>query len=394
MPRSCLIAPRAAASPRSSSVRSLAALLCRAIAAGGPDGPPSRWAGPIATPAAAAIAAQHGAGGGWLDGCVAGGAIGTGGRPQMRERLEPRRRGRRRTRSRPAPRAPRSTSDACGPLAETTSRVAGRAPSATTLVRLVARTGAPSMPDLATRTSASKPRTVSTNRAAGRACRPIALRTVSSAVASAANSPSSAPGAAPAAAGASAIWAAFIARAPRASRGDLLQRCAAAGGHRSGHGALDQGPALSRTGPMARLEQLDGELGAHQRAAQIHEDQHPVGRHGPVDRGPHPVGVGPEHGGVGVLDPAGRLERQLLARHLPGQRNDAVGQRLAVGDDDDADHGLAVLRGALSRRRGRARRRGAGSRSGAPRGAGWRRRSASGRSRESQTTLEAPEAAT
>jgi hypothetical protein len=83
-------------------------------------------------------------------------------------------------------------------------------------------------------------------------------------------------------------------------------------------------------------QQLDRELGAHQRAAQVHQHEHAVVGHGALDRRAHPLGVGPEH--AGLLGAPRGLERELLPAHLPRQRDDALGQRLAVRDNDDADH--------------------------------------------------------
>ncbi len=107
-----------------------------------------------------------------------------------------------------------STSFASGPEALTNSLSPNLAPSATMFVRLVAFTGTPSGA-LATRTSASKPRTVWTKRAAGRACRPIALRTSSAVCASAGDDDG---GSLTGASGSETpSWAVFIASAPRAS---------------------------------------------------------------------------------------------------------------------------------------------------------------------------------
>ncbi len=179
-------------------------------------------------------------------------------------------------------------------------------------MRLVARTGTPSGA-LATRTSASKRPTVSTNRAAGRACRPIALRTSSTVRASAAGSSASAGGASLTSEEAPSCEL-FIASAPRASAAtsssDAPPRAAAA----AATVPSTSGASLSTTGPARLAEQLDRELGAHQRAAEIHQDEDAVGGHRPLDRRSHALGVGSED--ARLVSPAGRLERERRRRPI------------------------------------------------------------------------------
>ena len=115
-----------------------------------PVGPPRWRAGPIATPAEAATpeSTWPDAGAATSAGSAAAAwpAAGTGA-PAASAMPSPKP-------SSASARSAASASAACGPDALTTSVSPKRAPSATTLVRLVARTGAPP-PALATRTSAS-----------------------------------------------------------------------------------------------------------------------------------------------------------------------------------------------------------------------------------------------
>jgi len=117
--------------------------------------------------------------------------------------------------------------------------------------------------------------------------------------------------------------------------GHLLQRRAAACGHRRGHGPLHE-RRLAQHDTPAGLEHLDGELGAHERAAEVHEHKDAVVGPRALDRRAHPLGVGAQR--ARLVHPARGLERQLRAAHLARQRDDALGERLAVGDDNEADH--------------------------------------------------------
>ena len=114
--------------------------------------------------------------------------------------------------------------------------------------------------------------------------------------------------------------------------------------------------AAPRSAPPAPepRQHLDRELGAHQRAAEVHQHEHAVGGHRPLDRRPDPLGVGAEDAGLDVPPAASSASSSPPISRA--SRDHALGQRVAVGDDDDPDHAQAV----------RARRRGAGSRSGGP----------------------------
>ena len=125
------------------------------------------------------------------------------------------------------------------------------------------------------------------------------------------------------------------------------QRAARLGGHSvevrptagsdgSRHRALHERRTTQPNRARRVVQQLDRELGAHQRAAQVHQHEHAVGGHRPFDRRSHPLGVGAQD--IGLLESAGRLERQLVAAHLPGEAHDARGERLGVRHDDDPDH--------------------------------------------------------
>src|SRR5205823_8301629 len=66
--------------------------------------------------------------------------------------------------------------------------------------------------------------------------------------------------------------------------------------------------------------------------------QHPVRGHRPLDRAPHALRIGPKH--AALVETARRLERQLFASHLARELDHALGQRVAVGDDDNPHHVL------------------------------------------------------
>ena len=78
-----------------------------------------------------------------------------------------------------------------------------------------------------------------------------------------------------------------------------------------------------------------GHLRAHQRAAEVHQDEHAVRRRRPLDRGLHPRGVGAHRP---VVEAPGRLDAHLAAAHLPGELDHTGGELGAVGDDDEPDH--------------------------------------------------------
>ena len=123
-------------------------------------------------------------------------------------------------------------------------------------------------------------------------------------------------------------------RAARLGR-DLVERRAAARPGRRGDGALDQRRGGEHDRPAVRLGHLHRHLGAHQRAAEVHQHQHAVGRADALDRRPDPLGVGADRP---VLHPARRLDGHLLAAHLARELGHAGGELRAVGDDDEADH--------------------------------------------------------
>ena len=175
----------------------------------------------------------------------------------------------------------------------------------------------------------------------------------------------------------------------RAARlgGDLGEVRAAACPCRGCDRALDQ----RRRGQLDRaavgIAHLDRQLRAHQRAAEVHQHEHAVGRPDRVDRGHHPRGVGADRA---VVQAAGGGDRDVLAAHLARELGDAVGQPRAVRDDDEADHGSGEAGGAgehldrvdrcprrwparsasgrspSRRRRGRTRRRRSAGRAGRP----------------------------
>ena len=158
-------------------------------------------------------------------------------------------------------------------------------------------------------------------------------------------------------------------RAARLGR-DLVEPRTRARAGRGGHRALDQRRAR-QAHRAALAEHLDRDLGAHQRAAEIHQHEHAVvGAHA-LDRRHHALGVGAD---LAVLEPARGLDRDVLTAHLPRQLGGPFGERRAVRDDDQPDH----VR--------RARTRGAAARPGARTSRPSPSRCASGRSRSRTRT--------
>ncbi len=254
-----------------------------------------------------------------------------------------------------------SASSAWGPDAVAISSSPRRATSVIKPVRLRALTG-PAPPALASRRSASKRPASSTTSAAGRAWRPISLSTGMRA-----SAPGGPPGTGSRRRGSLLGAELLLLHRDRAPGLDphLLQRGAASRRRGGGDRALDE-RCLAQLHAAIAVEQLHRHLRAHQGAAEIHQHEHAVVAHGPLDRGAHALHVGADRA---VLEAAGSLEPKLLAAHLPGQLDDAIGQRGAVRDNDDANHWP------------RARRPDAGARLDVRTGAAWRARSASGRFR-------------
>ena len=96
-------------------------------------------------------------------------------------------------------------------------------------------------------------------------------------------------------------------RPPRLGR-HLLERRATARRRRGRHRALDQRRLAQQHLARRLVEQLDRELGAHQRAPEVHQHQHAVVGHRPLDRRAHALGVGAEH--AGLVSATGRFERE------------------------------------------------------------------------------------
>ena len=103
-------------------------------------------------------------------------------------------------------------------------------------------------------------------------------------------------------------------RAARLAR-HLVERPAAAcaGGRR--YGALHQRSLRQQDRATLGIGHLGRHLRAHQRAAEVHQHEHTVGRSDRFDGLVHARGVGAERP---VLDPAGRLDRHLAGAHLAG----------------------------------------------------------------------------
>ena len=96
--------------------------------------------------------------------------------------------------------------------------------------------------------------------------------------------------------------------------------------------------------------QLERQLCAEHRAAEVHDDEHTVGRGDEVDGFFHSGSVGAEHVAV---ETGGDLDGwRCAADHLEGELDGGIGQPAAVGNDDDSDHGDAQFaNGEHGRRR-------------------------------------------
>ena len=247
-------------------------------------------------------------------------------------------------------------SAACRPVAQTRSSWPRRNPSVATALRLRALTGPRPAVTLLTVTSASNPAAVRTSRAAGRACRPrgLAITTRNSGPWTV-----SAGGAVRRRSGRCVSRAAdrcgrcrgepAVGRQERGLRGQRpprlrrhrLEGVAEAGRDSRGHGALDERRRAQQHAltPFPR-QQVQGHLRRQHGAAEIHEDQHAVGRPGLVDGPHHTKGVGAQRA-TGLVEPAGDRDPQSLRAHLRGELGRALGELCAVADQDQPDHGAA-----------------------------------------------------
>ena len=124
-------------------------------------------------------------------------------------------------------------------------------------------------------------------------------------------------------------------RAARLRRHRIQVRPAARG-RRGGDRALDQ-RRFAEHHPWRVLGHLDRHLGAHQRAAQVHEYEHAIVAGSPLDRALDELGIGAD-APRRVGHAARGLDTHLLTAHLARELDHAVGDIGAVGDDDDADH--------------------------------------------------------
>ena len=127
-------------------------------------------------------------------------------------------------------------------------------------------------------------------------------------------------------------------------RGDLGQLRAAARPRSSGNGALDERGRGQHHRP-AGLEHLQRDLGAHQRAPEVHQDEHAVVGTDAFDGRADALGVGADRA---VVDPAGRLDQHLAAAHLRGELGHTLGQPRAVGDENEVDRQSPLARWSIS----------------------------------------------
>ena len=127
----------------------------------------------------------------------------------------------------------------------------------------------------------------------------------------------------------------------RRLRRDLGAVGAAGRGHRRDDEPLDErGRAQEHPGALLVVEQLDGQLGREQRAAEVHQHDDAPALVGGRDRLRDPARVGPE--GVRVQARRDLHGHAAAVQHLARQRDRGVGERPAVGDHDDPDPPVRV----------------------------------------------------
>ena len=120
---------------------------------------------------------------------------------------------------------------------------------------------------------------------------------------------------------------------------DLGRGGARVGGHRGDDQPLDERRRAQHDAAAAVVvQEVQGELGRQDRAAEIHQHDDPVALIRSTDGVLDGDGVGPEGA---VVEPGGDLDGRLTTvQHLGGQCHGGVRERPAVGDHHDADgHG-------------------------------------------------------
>ena len=122
--------------------------------------------------------------------------------------------------------------------------------------------------------------------------------------------------------------------------------------------ALDEGCAReAHLLATIRVEELERHLRGEDRAPEIHQHEDPVLGPHVLDRRDDPRRVGPDR--VLVARPvqtAGGRDRQVLAPHLASERRDALGDLVAVRDQDESDHAAPILRPGTRASRSRSTR--------------------------------------
>ena len=206
-----------------------------------------------------------------------------------------------------------STSSACGPDAVTISESPKRAPSATTFVRLVALTRLPVRTlrhpyvgvEPSDRLDKARGRTRMETNGVADLERRLRVRG------------GGRWGLADGRLGLHAELRGLHRERPARLGGHLLERRATArrGGGR--YRSLDQWRLAQQHRTRGVVQQLDRELGAHQRAPEVHQHEDPVRGHRPLDRSAHALSVGAEY--AGLLGAARGFERQVRRRPSPAR---------------------------------------------------------------------------
>ena len=120
----------------------------------------------------------------------------------------------------------------------------------------------------------------------------------------------------------------------------LLQGVAKAGRNGRRDSALDK-RRLAQQHALAPFlgQQVERHLRREHGAAEIHEDQHAVGRPRLVDGTRDEKGIGAQRP-ARLVETAGDRDLQSFRAHLRGELRHALGEFRAVADQDQPDHGV------------------------------------------------------
>ena len=124
----------------------------------------------------------------------------------------------------------------------------------------------------------------------------------------------------------------------------LLQGVAEAGRNSRRDGALGQ-RRLAQQHALAPLlgQEVERHLRRQHGAAEVHQDQHAVGRPRLADGARHENGVGTQRL-ARLVETAGDRDPHFVRAHLRGEFSHTLGKLRAVADQHQSDHGTAPRR--------------------------------------------------